>query len=156
MKEVAILLLAALLLNGCSTSTTTAQTAASGVWNAELLGGSGEASGLSFTTQFTVSSNNSLNITFFQLLTQGSCFAVTGGTQTGTMTLTTNSTTMAVTGPFSYTEQSQGNTLTLTGAVTGTESGTTLSGGSITGTWAVTGGTGCNASNGTFTMKQTS
>jgi len=61
MKEVAVLLLAALILNGCSTSSTTSvQTAAGGTWQAEMLGGQGTASGFSFITQFTVGSNGTL------------------------------------------------------------------------------------------------
>lgn len=157
MKEVAILLLATLMLNGCSNSSTpTAQTAASGVWSAQLPGGDGDSSGFSFTTQFTVNGDGSLNITYFQFLTAGTCFPVAGGTQTGSMTLTTNTSTNAVTGTFTYTVQSSGNTLTLNGTVTGTASTTTLSGGSITGTWSLTGGSGCNAASGSFTMKQTS
>jgi len=158
MREVAVLLLFTLLLNGCSSySAPTAQTAASGVWSAQLPGGDGEASGFSFTTQFTVNSDGTLSITYFQFLTAGTCFPVSGGAQTGTMTLTTNTTTNAVTGTFTYSVQSSGNTLTLDGTVTGTASTTTtLSGGSITGTWSLTGGTGCNAASGSFTMTQTS
>jgi hypothetical protein len=160
MKEVAILLLLTLVLNGCSTSNTvntqTAQTAAGGIWSAELIGGSGEASGFSFTTQFTVEGNGGLSITYFQLLTAGTCFPTNGGVQTGQMALTINGSTNAVTGTLTYTVTAQGNTLTLTGNVTGTESGTTLTGGSVTGTWNVSGGTGCTNSGGTFTMTQKS
>jgi hypothetical protein len=154
MKEVAILLLVALMLNGCGSSTPTTQTAASGVWSADLPGGSGEASGFSFTTQFTVNGDGSLSITYFQFLTEGTCFPVSGGTETGAMVLTTNTSTNAVTGTFTYTVQSGGNTLTLNGTVTGTTSATTLSGGSITGAWSVTGG--CNATGESFTMMQIS
>jgi hypothetical protein len=156
MKEVAVILLVALMLNGCGSSSTTSQIAASGVWSADLTGGIGQASGFSFTTQFTVSGNGSLNIGYFQFLTNGTCFPITGGTQTGSMVLTTNTTTNGVTGPFVYTVQSGGNTLTLNGTVTGTASTTTLTGGSITGTWALTGGTGCNVSGQSFTMTQKS
>ncbi len=155
MKEVAVLLLVALMLNGCnSSSTPTGQTAASGIWSADLQGGTGEASGFSFTTQFTVNGDGSLNITYFQFLTAGTCFPVSGGTQAGSMVLTTNTSTNAVTGTFTYTVQSGGNTLTLNGTVTGTASSTTLSGGSITGTWSVTGG--CTATGESFTMTQKS
>ena len=66
------------------------------------------------------------------------------------------STTSTVTGTFAYSVQSGNNTLTLNGTVTGTASGTTLSGGSITGTWSVAGDTGCNATGDSFTMKQIS
>ncbi len=156
MKVVAILLLVALMSSSCSTPSVTqvAQSAAGGVWSAEVFGGSGDVSGFSFTTQFTVNSDGSLSITYFQFLTQGSCFPVDGGTQTGSMILTINAATETVTGPFTYTVQASSNTLTLTGVVTGTESGVSLTGGSITGTWQVT-GTGCSGG-GTFTMTQSS
>jgi hypothetical protein len=156
MKEVAILLLIALILNGCSSSTQTVQTAAGGLWQAEMLGGSGVASGFSFNTQLTVGSDGSLSISSFQFLTKGTCFPISGGTESGSMILSINSSTNAVTGTFSFMVQSGNNILTLSnGVVTGTESGTTLSGGSITGSWAVTGSTDCTAE-GTFTMKQLS
>jgi hypothetical protein len=158
MKEVAILLVVALMLNGCGSSSTTTQATATGVWSADLSGGIGSASGFSFTTQFTVNGNGSLNITSFQFLTSGTCFPITGGSQTGSMVLTTNTTTNAVTGTFTYTVQSGGNTLTLNGTVTGNVAlnTTTFSGGSVTGTWAVTGATGCNVTGESFTMTQTS
>ncbi|HWY19947.1 MAG TPA: hypothetical protein VNX26_01940 [Candidatus Acidoferrum sp.] len=159
MKEVAILLLITLTLNGCgsSSSSTTAQTAAGGTWGAVLSGGIGPDSGFSFTTQFTVGSGGTLSISYFQFLNSNStqCFPVAGGTQAGSMVLTTNTSNSTVTGTFSFTEQSGGNTLTLTGTVTGTETGTTLSGGSVTGSWTLSGGTGCSdATGGSFTMTQ--
>ena len=162
MKEVAVLLLFALMLNGCgSSSKTSTPTTATGVWSADLPGGTGPASGFSFTTQFTVNGNGSLNITYFQFLTSGTCFPITGGTQTGSMVLNTISsttTTNTVNGTFVYTVQSGGNTLTLNGTVTGTvaTNTTTFSGGAITGTWAATGATGCNVTGQSFTMTQTS
>ncbi|MGA8621738.1 MAG: hypothetical protein WB660_24845 [Candidatus Sulfotelmatobacter sp.] len=157
MKVVAILLLVALSFSSCSTPSVTqvAQSAAGGVWSAQVFGGSGEVSGFSFTTQFTVNTDGSLTITYFQFLTEGSCFPVDGGTQTGSMILTINAATEQLTGPFTYTVQASNNTLTLNGVVTGTESGTMLTGGSITGTWQVT-GTGCSTAGGTFTMTQSS
>ena len=159
MKEVAILLLAALLLDGCgsSSSSTTTQTAAGNTWQAEMLGGEGTASGFSFITQFTVGGDGTLSISYFQFLNSNStqCFPVAGGTQSGSMVLTTNTSNSTVTGTFSFTVQSGGNTLALTGTVTGTENGTTLSGGSVTGTWTVSGATGCNdPTGGSFTMTQ--
>ncbi len=157
MKNVAILLLLALALNGCGNnkSTSTTQAAASGLWQAQLLGGSGTASGFSFTTQFTVGSDGTLNITSFQFLTEGMCFPVDGGTQSGTMMLTVDSTTNAVTGTFSFTVQSGNNTLTLTGTVTGTEVSSTLSNTKVIGTWTLAGDAGCNdTTGGSFTMTQ--
>src|SRR5258706_478560 len=86
MKEVAILLLITLVLNGCgSSSKTTVQTAAGATWQAEMLGGQGTASGFSFITQFTVGSDGALSITYFQFLNSNStqCFPVSGGPQSG-------------------------------------------------------------------------
>lgn len=157
MKEVAILLLAALMLNGCGSSTPTVQTSAGGQWQAQMSGGQGEASGFSFITQFTVNTDGSLSVSNFQFLTHNStsCFPDTGSTVSGTMILTVNANN-TVTGTFTFSVGSNGNTLTLNGVVTGTSSnGTTLSGGSITGTWSLTGGTGCNdPTGGSFTMNQ--
>ena len=161
MKEVAILLLVALMLNGCGSSNTTpTQTAAGGTWQSQMLGGEGSASGFSFITQFAVGAGGALSVSYFQFLNQSEaqCFPINGGTVAGSMVLTENTTNFTVTGPFSFTVQSAGNTLTLTGTVTGTENGlngTTLSGGSITGTWTLAGGSGCSdATGGSFTMTQ--
>jgi hypothetical protein len=159
MKEVAILLLAALLLNGCGgSSSTTTQAATANTWQAAMLGGIGQDSGFSFITQFTVGSDGTLSISYFQFLNSNSaqCFPVSGGTQTGQANLQINSSTNAVTGTLTYTVQSGGNTLTLNGtSVTGTETGTTLTGGSVTGNWTLTGGTGCSdPTGGSFTMMQ--
>jgi hypothetical protein len=160
MREVAILLLAAMMLNGCGTNTTATQAAAGGTWQAVVLGGDGGASGFSFITQFTVGGNGSLSVSYFQFLnsTTASCFPVTGGTEGGSMILTENQTNFTVTGPLSFTVQSGGNTLTLTGNVTGTENGlngTTISGAMATGSWTLTGGTGCSdPAGGSFTMTQ--
>jgi len=161
MKQVAILLLLALTLDGCGSShSTPTQTAAGGAWQSQMFGGMGPDSGFSFITQFTLGSNGTLSISYFQFLNSNSaqCFPVSGGTLAGTMMLTENTTNFSVTGPFSFTVQSGGNTLSLTGNVTGTENGlngTTLTSGSVTGTWTLTGGTGCNdPTGGTFTMTQ--
>jgi hypothetical protein len=160
MKEVAILLLVALLLNGCGSSKPTAQSAAGGVWSADLSGGEGSASGFSFIAQFTVASSGTLSIQNFQFLNMSSCFPIdplsSGGTVSGSMDLTENMATDAVTGSMTFTVVGNGNTLTLTSStVTGTISGTTLSGGAATGTWSLSGGTGCTGASGSFTMSQT-
>jgi hypothetical protein len=161
MKEVAILLLVALMLNGCSSNSTAVQTAASGGWQAEMLGGDGVASGFSFITQWTVSGGSgALSVSNFQFLTQinGGCFPVTGETPTGNLKVTFNSADQ-VTGTFSFIIASGTNTLTLTStSVAGTINTTnnTLSNGVIMGTWAVVGsGNGCSNVSGTFTMTQT-
>lgn len=164
MKEVAILLLVALLLNGCGTSATATQTAASGTWQAVSGGGVGPASGFTFVTSFSVAgAGGALNISSFQFLTAGACFDVNGETPTGTMTLVENPNTYAVTGTLNdFTVESRGNMLVLNGTVTGTENGlngTTLTGAVVTGTWVFTGsGTpaGCDDTVGSFTMTQSS
>lgn len=166
MKEVAILLLVALMLNGCGSSSAPAQVSAAATWQAALSGGEGPASGMSFNTQFTLNSDGSLNISSFQFLTNQntSCFAVSGESPTGTISnLIVNTSTNQVTGNFSYTVQGNGSTLTLAGTLVGTETGTqvgtnntgTFTSATVTGTWSFVGGgtpTGCNSSVGSFTM----
>jgi hypothetical protein len=171
MKKVAILALLALeiAVSGCGNSSSTSTTTPpADNWEAQLSGGTGSASELNFVTAFTVSdtisgSSQSLNITGFGFINAGACF-VTGETESGTASLTTNSTNQ-VTGSVTYTVTSgtpSGNTLTLTttpnGGVSATSSGNTttngtLSNGIIWGNWQLTGGTGCLGS-GTFIMCQ--
>jgi hypothetical protein len=148
MKKVAIFGLLALELafSGCgSSSPTTAASDTSGVWQAVMSGGAGEASALSFVTKFSVNGDGSLTISSFNFLNTDpqACF-VSGQTESGTANVSTDSTGL-VTGTVTYVVQSgtpAGNTLTLTG----TENGTT-----ITGTWALTGSGACTGS-GNFTM----
>jgi hypothetical protein len=164
MKEVAILLLVAVALTGCGSNSTDVQQAAGGTWQAQMLGGEGPASGLSFVTQFTIAGDGTMNFSSFQFLSSGTCFPAppTGETPSpaGTMVLTVNQTTFQVTGTLSMTVQANGNTLTLTGpSVTGTENGlngTTLSGGMVTGSWTLTGSADCTDTSGdtNFTMTQ--
>lgn len=148
MKEVALLLLITLVLNGCSSNNSNAAVAAStasGSWQAEMSGGIADASGLSFITAFSVDASGNMGITNFQFLTNGTCF-VSGESESGTLVVTTN-TNNVVTGTLTFTVQSgnpAGNMLTLNG----TESGTT-----ITGTWQLTGSSDCTSA-GTFTMMQ--
>jgi hypothetical protein len=162
MKEVAILLVATLLLNSCGTGSTATQTAAGGTWSATMLGGEGAASGFSFITSFTVGgSGGGLSLSSFQFDTAGPCFPVNGDMVTGAMVLVENQTTFQVTGTLTFTVQSGGNTLTLKGNVTGTENGiygngATLSGAMATGTWTLTGSPECTVTNSdtSFTMTQ--
>jgi hypothetical protein len=162
MKEVAILLVLALLLNGCGASSTAVQTAASGGWQAEMFGGEGTASGFSFIAQWTVTgSGGALTVSDFQFLTAipGGCFPVNGEVPTGTLNLVYNSADQLIPpSSFSFVITASGNTLTLSSlTVTGTYNSVngTFSDLLITGNWALTGGTGCNGVNGSFTMTQT-
>lgn len=159
MKAVAILLLVALMLNGCSSNSTATRVAASATWQAVLSGGIADASGLSFNTQFQVNGDGSLNIESFQFLTDGTCFPDSNGvapSASGTMILTVNTSTDQIMGTFSYTVQEGGNTLALTGTVTGTEVGTTFTNALVTGKWTLTGSGACNDTNSglSFTMTQ--
>jgi hypothetical protein len=156
MKEVAILLLVALMLNGCGSSRPTAQSVTGGLWSASLnpSGGSAPSQGLSFITQFTVDSSGTLSFSSFEFINQGNCFPLNGGAISGNMGLTENMATGQVTGSMTLTVAGNGNTLTLSSpdGVTGTLTGTTLSNGSVTGNWSLTGGSGCTGSGGFFTM----
>lgn len=147
--------------NNSTLSPQQAQSATSGTWSAEIIGGESAASGFSFITQFTLNDNGSLNVTYFQFLTSepgpSPCFPANGGTEAGTIMLSNvNGSTFQVNGTFKFTVQGNGNTLTLNGALTGTATTTnTLTNGSITGTWNVTGTSGCtDTKGGTFTMTQ--
>ncbi len=162
MKKLAVLLLLAceLTVGGCGTTVTSASNAASvtsGLWGAELTGGSGQASGavLGFITNFTVNGDGSLSITQFSFNTDTStnsnagCFV--SQTESGTSTLTTN-TANTIIGSITYVVTStspSGNTLTLTG---NTGAGAANS---FTGDWTLTGSTDCTGA-GSFTMTKSS
>ncbi len=158
MKRVAILLLMALFISGCGSGRPTAQSATGGLWQAQLSDGVGNSSGFSFNTQFTVGSNGDLSISNFEFLNDNpnSCFPINGGSISGNMALTQNMATNGVTGTMTFTVTSSSNQLTLTGNVTGTIVGTTLSGGAATGNWALTGTGACSNATGPYTMKQSS
>lgn len=166
MKEVAILLVAALMFSGCNNNQTTVQQASGAIWQAQLIGGVGPSSGFSFVTQFTFNGNGAFSFDTFQFLNNGSCFPFTGVTPSGSLTnFTVNQSTLAATGDFSLTVQSSGNTLTLTGPLIGTATETgpmgnntiTLSSASVTGNWTFTSGDtsgGCIDASGSFTMTE--
>jgi hypothetical protein len=178
MKKTALLILLTLplTLGGCGTTTplTTVTTTTSGNWEAQLTGGTGQASKLNFVTTFTVTNINGqsaqpLTITGFSFFNTQPCF-VSRETESGNATLNTN-TANQVTGSMNYTVTSgvpPGNMLTLTadptkgGGVSGTANGTPgttgkLSNGVAMGTWTLTGGGGdssCGNQSGTFIMCQ--
>jgi hypothetical protein len=165
--RIASLLLVAFALVSCGSSTNSnlspqqAESATGGIWSAEIVGGEGTISGFSFITQFTLTDTGSLNVNYFQFLNPESgpsaCFPANGGTEAGTITLSNvNGSTFQVNGTFKFTVQANGNTLTLNGVLTGTATTTdTLTDGSVTGTWSVTGASNCtDTKGGTFTMTQ--
>jgi hypothetical protein len=165
MKQVVILLLVALMLNGCNAKDAV-QAGAGGIWQANLTGGDGQASGFSFVTEFTVGNTGPITFNSLQFLTydqngsqQESCFPLSPqlSDDTGTTDLMYNSANQLINSTVSITVISGGNTLTLTSiSVTGTLNTNgkgQITGGLVTGNWAVTGGAGCNGG-GNFTMTQ--
>jgi hypothetical protein len=163
MKSIAILSLVALALVvlGCG-ATNTLTTNVSGTWEATLTSTSGGNSNtLSFITTFSLNLNGSLNVTNFTFLNTGGCF-VSNTLPVGTAVLTTSGTNQ-VTGPFNFTVASSnpgGNTLTLSGTLTGTSNGTTttvgtLSNGVVKGGWTLSNSSDADCTgSGSFTMCQ--
>jgi hypothetical protein len=171
MKKLAFLIVLALefAVGGCGSNTIAPQitnTVTSGNWEAQLTGGVDQASLLNFTTEFSVENTGPLDIKGFSFFNLGKCFAnsINGSTETGDATLITGSANQ-VTGTLNFKVVSvtpAGNTLTMTGNLTGTSNGTptttgTLSNGVVVGTWTLTGGAGdptCGTQSGNFVMCQ--
>ena len=138
---VAFVLLTGLALIGCGSKNSNASNM-NGTWNASLMSGGGSPV-FTFGTSLKVNGDGSLSISNFTFTTNSPCF-VSGQTESGSFTLSGDFNGM-VNGKFGFTVQSgdpAGNTLTLSG---------TANGNTITGTWTLSGGTGCSGS-GTFTM----
>jgi hypothetical protein len=171
MKKFALLALVALELAvcGCGTSggsSNETNTQATGNWEAQLTGGTDQASLLNFVTSFTVTNSGPLDITGFGFFNAGACFTTGANAEnvSGNADFTTNSTNQ-VTGTLSLTITSttNGSVLTLNaGTLTGTSNGTstttgTLSNGVVVGTWSLTPGsgvTGCNQAQGAYILCQ--
>lgn len=166
MKKLAILIVLALELAvcGCGSSNNTStetNTSTAGNWEAQLTGGTQQASLLNFVVSFSVINGGPLDITGFSFINAGDCFAngLNGTTQNGNANFTTAS-TGAVNGTLNFNVNSvnpPGNSLTLTGTLTGTSSATTgtpgtLSNGLVIGTWTLTGGQGDPTCMGTGTL----
>jgi hypothetical protein len=109
-----------------------------GTWTAIL-----SDSDFSFGTSVVVNGDGTLSVDQFSFSTNGPCF-VSGETESGSFAFTGDF-NGHVTGQFDFKVVSgspSGNTLKLMG---------TVNGNAITGTWTLTGGTGCTGS-GNFTM----
>ena len=138
---VAVVVVVGLVLIGCGSNNNSSANTVNGTWNASLMSG-GSTPVFAFGTSMTENNDGSLNITNFSFTTSSPCFA--SETESGSFTLGGNF-NGNVNGKFGMTVQSStptGNTLTLSGAV---------SGNTITGTWTLTGSSGCTGS-GSFTM----
>jgi uncharacterized lipoprotein NlpE involved in copper resistance len=141
MKKLAVALLVAMVLTlvGCGWDHHR-QGNINGTWTAVLTD-----TDLSFQTSFVLNSDGTLSVSQFSFSTNGSCF-VSGETESGSFAFTGDF-NGNVTGQFNFKVVSgspSGNTLTLTG---------TVNGDTTTGTWSLSGGTGCQGS-GTFNMTQ--
>jgi hypothetical protein len=113
-----------------------------GTWDASLIDANNSAI-FDFGTSLVVDGDGSLSITNFNFSTNSPCF-VSGETEAGSFTLSGNFNGQ-VTGTFKFAVESgspTGNTLALSGSANGN---------TISGTWSLTGGTGCTGS-GKFTM----
>jgi hypothetical protein len=135
---VAIFLVAALTLAGCGSSN---PTNINGNWTATLAG----SQNFNFTTSIIENSDGTVSVSKFSFSSNSSCF-VSGETETGTFALSGNF-NGKVTGKFGMIVTSgtpSGNTLALTGDANGN---------TITGTWTLTGSSGCTGS-GNFTMNK--
>lgn len=171
MKKLALAAMLALELAVCGCGTSggtpdTTNTQATGNWEAQLTGGTDQASLLNFVTSFTVTNSGPLNITGFGFFNSGACFATGANAEnvSGNADFTTSSTN-AVTGTLSLTitSSTNGSVLTLdAGTLTGTSNGTnsttgTLSNGVVVGNWKLTPGSnvaGCNAGSGNYILCQ--
>ena len=160
MKKLAVLLLLALelTLTGCGSSTASSSVkAANGTWESSLIGTDAGIDVFKVITTFSVGATGALSVSYFGFLTTGPCFPLTGETPSGTFTVT-SATTTSTSANVQFTVPSSGNSLANSLAMTGTATGTTDTSGNttwstITGTWTLTGGSGCTGS-GTFTMKR--
>jgi len=171
MKKLLTILLALALefaFCACGTSpinSTVNNTETTGNWEAQLTGGTAQASLLNFVVAFTVTNSGPLLISGMGFYNQSSCFGngINLQSAAGTASFTTNNAGQVVgTLDLTVTSNTTGSVLTLTGQLTGTSNGTTttvgtLSNGVVVGTWKLTPGptaTSCNAGSGNFVMCQ--
>ena len=141
-----ILLLLGLITTGCSNSSNSSNGNINGTWTATLTNPDGSPA-YSFTTDFTEQSGGSVSVTNFKFTSSGTCFS-SATTQTGSFGLSGNF-NGNVTGTFGMNisttfTSGTNNQLSLQG---------TVNGNTITGTWSLTGATGCSG-NGNFTINK--
>jgi len=137
------LLALALTMSGCGSSKPGTGNI-NGSWNASLNNTDG-SSAFTFATTFTQSSGTALTFTSFTFTTTSPCFSSGQTSETGTFGFSGNNGN--VTGTFEMTIMTMfpaatNNVLTLNGTVNGNQ---------ISGTWTLTGVTGCSG-NGTFIL----
>lgn len=170
MKKLALVIALALEIAVCACGTSpntnpVNNTSTTGNWEAQLTGGTEQASLLNFVVAFSVENSGPLDVTGFGFFNQGSCFAngLNAETVSGTANFTTSG-AETVTGTLNLTINSSTNNsaLKLSGNLTGTSNATsttvgTLTNGVVVGTWTLTPGAnlaGCNSDSGSFVMCQ--
>jgi hypothetical protein len=148
-KQIGIIVLLALglVMSGCGSSNSRGLGSGNinGTWFATLTNTDGSLA-YTFSTTFTQATGSALDVTSFTFTSTGPCFASDQTSETGTFGLMGNF-NGNVTGTFGMTITTMfpgatNNLLTLQG---------TVNGNTISGTWTLTGGTGCSG-NGTFTI----
>lgn len=169
MRMLAILIVLAMGLatSGCGTNNQSSgnNTSAGGDWEAQLYGGTGQASLLNFIVSFSVVNSGPLDITGFAYFNQGACFSTDRKSNSATgdaKFTTTNAGKVSGTLNLTVTSKVDGSILALTGELTGTSNATptstgTLSDGVVVGKWTLSPGVNtpnCNAGSGTFVMCQ--
>ena len=143
------LIFVALLMVGCGSSSGGNSGNVNGNWNASLTNASDGSPAYTFSTTFTQSSNGAVSVTNFKFNSAGPCFESQSTSQTGSFTLSGNS-GGNVTGTFGmvittmFPAAATQNVLNLQG---------TVNGNTITGTWNLTGTSGCSG-NGNFTINK--
>ncbi len=147
-KPIGIIVLMALsvAMAGCGSSGGPGSGNINGTWSATLTN-TDQTPAFTFSTTFTQGSGSTLSITNFTFTSSSPCFASGQTSETGTFGLSGNF-NGTVMGTFAMTittlfPGATNNVLTLTG---------TVNGNTISGTWTLTGLTGCSG-NGTFTIQ---
>ncbi len=147
-KKIATIVLLALgmSMSGCGNGNGSGPGNINGTWAFDLTNADGTL-GYTFSTTFTQESDSTLDVTNFTFTSTGPCFAGYQTSETGTFGLMGNF-NGNVTGTFGMTITTMfpgatNNVLTLQG---------TVNGHTISGTWTLTGLTGCSG-NGTFTIQ---
>jgi hypothetical protein len=144
-----VLLSVGLVMAGCSTSSSNSGSI-NGSWNASLTSSPGGSVIYAFSTTFTETNANGLSVSNFTFTTNGPCFQGDQTSETGNFTLSGNF-NGNVTGTFGMTISTE-----FPGGVTQnvlTLSNGTINGNTISGSWTLTGVTGCNGQ-GTFTINK--
>jgi hypothetical protein len=145
--KVIVISLLGLAMAACGSSSSPGNI--NGTWSATLVSSSNQSTAYTFSTTFTQSGGGVLTFTNFAFTSSGPCFTGDATSQTGSFALSGNSNgnvtgTLGMTITTEFPGGATQNVLNLQGNV---------SGNTITGTWTLTGVSGCSG-NGTFTINR--